>query len=92
MNNLKKINPQNNLKIPVDLVTASASGLDPEISPQAAYYQASRIAKMRQIPLDTVRALIQTHIKKRTLLMLGEPCINVLELNIALDKLRIKNA
>ncbi len=74
--------------IPVDLVTASASGLDPEISPQAAFYQIPRIAKARNISEQEIIALVNQLIKKRTLYLLGEPRINVLELNLALDHLR----
>jgi K+-transporting ATPase ATPase C chain len=74
--------------VPVDLVTASASGLDPEISPLAALYQVPRIAKARNIPEQEIQTLIQQLIKIRTLYFLGEPRINVLELNLALDQLR----
>ncbi|AWN75009.1 potassium-transporting ATPase subunit KdpC [Legionella anisa] len=74
--------------IPVDLVTASASGLDPEISPLAAYYQIPRIAKARHISEQKIQELVNQLIKKRTLHLLGEPRINVLELNLALDHLR----
>ncbi|HHF7353264.1 TPA: potassium-transporting ATPase subunit KdpC [Legionella anisa] len=74
--------------IPVDLVTASASGLDPEISPLAAYYQIPRIAKARHISEQEIQELVNQLIKKRTLHLLGEPRINVLELNLALDHLR----
>jgi len=71
--------------IPVDLLTASASGLDPDISPAAAYFQAPRIAEVRHLSLSQVRALIQAHIEGRTLGVLGEPLVNVLELNLALQ-------
>lgn len=74
--------------VPVDLVTASASGLDPEISPLAALYQVPRIAKARNIPEQEIQTLIQQLIKIRTLYFLGEARINVLELNLALDQLR----
>ena len=86
--NFKKYNTQNQQVIPVDLVTASGSGLDPEISPLAALYQVSRIAKERNISEADIQSLIQTQIKNRTLLILGEPRINVLQLNLALDNLR----
>ncbi|KTD63303.1 potassium translocating ATPase, subunit C [Legionella santicrucis] len=76
------------LLIPVDLVTASASGLDPEISPQAAFYQIPRIAKARNISEQEISTLVNQLIKKRTLYLLGEPRINVLELNLALDHIR----
>lgn len=74
--------------IPVDLVTASASGLDPEISPQAAFYQIPRIAKARNISEQEIETLVNQLLKKRTLYLLGEPRINVLELNLALDHVR----
>ncbi|VEB38944.1 potassium-transporting ATPase subunit KdpC [Legionella cherrii] len=74
--------------VPVDLVTASASGLDPEISPLAALYQIPRIAKARHISEQEIQKLVNQLIKKRTLHLLGEPRINVLELNLALDHLR----
>ncbi len=74
--------------IPIDLVTASASGLDPEISPLAAYYQIPRIAKARHISEQEIQELVNQLIKKRTLHLLGEPRINVLELNLALDQIR----
>lgn len=74
--------------IPVDLVTASGSGLDPDISPLAAYYQAPRIAQANNVSIEVIDKLIQDHIKNRTLGLLGEPTVNVLELNLALDNLR----
>src|SRR3990167_102076 len=73
--------------IPVDLVTASASGLDPDISPEAAYFQAPRIAKSRHISSDQITKLILKQTEKRTFRILGEPRINVLQLNHALDRL-----
>jgi K+-transporting ATPase ATPase C chain len=73
--------------VPIDLVTASASGLDPDISPLAAFYQVPRIAQARQLPAEQISALIQKNIQDRTLGILGEPRVNVLQLNIALDNL-----
>jgi K+-transporting ATPase ATPase C chain len=73
--------------IPVDLLTASASGLDPDISPAAADFQAPRIAAVRQLPLGRVMALIRSHTESRTLGIFGEPRVNVLELNVALQRL-----
>jgi len=84
---LKAADPANTLPVPVDLVTASASGLDPEISIAAAKYQAARVARVRGLAPEQVRALIDAHARGRLLGLLGEPRINVLELNLALDSL-----
>jgi potassium-transporting ATPase KdpC subunit len=81
---LKAADPDNTLPIPVDLVTASASGLDPDISISAARYQAARVARMRGLPLDRVLTLIDQNTSGRTLGFLGESRVNVLNLNLAL--------
>lgn len=84
---LRAADPGNRQPVPVDLVTASASGLDPHITPAAAYYQAARIARARSLPLEQVNALIAAHEERATLGVLGERRVNVLELNLALDRL-----
>jgi K+-transporting ATPase ATPase C chain len=85
---LNTVDVKKNQLIPVDLVTASGSGLDPDISPLAAFYQVSRIATARHIPEKEINALINHKIKKRTFALLGEPRVNVLQLNLALDDLK----
>lgn len=85
---LRRSHPGEDQKIPVDLVTSSASGLDPHLSPAAALYQAPRVARARGLPQARVIQLVIQHIEDRQVGILGEPRVNVLKLNLALDDLR----
>ena len=84
---LKAADPDNKLPIPADLVNASASGLDPHISPEAAAYQVVRVASQRHLPPADIMALVSQHTEGRQWGVFGEPRVNVLQLNIALDSL-----
>ncbi|MBC8028239.1 MAG: potassium-transporting ATPase subunit KdpC [Steroidobacteraceae bacterium] len=83
---LRAAEPTNDRPVPVDLVTASASGLDPHISPAAAEYQLSRVALARGLEPEKVRELVRLHTRGRTFGFLGEPRVDVLQLNVALDE------
>lgn len=83
---LRAADPGNDTPVPIDLVTASASGLDPHISPAAAQYQLARVARARQLAPRQLQALIAQHTEPRTFGVLGEPRVNVLALNMALDQ------
>jgi K+-transporting ATPase ATPase C chain len=82
---LRDADPGNTAAVPADLVTASASGLDPEISVAAADYQTARVAKARGMPVEVVRSMVNQYTQGRTFGLLGEPRVNVVSLNLALD-------
>lgn len=82
---LKKENPDTALPVPIDLVTSSASGIDPDVSPEAAYYQVARVAKARGRTVESIEAIVRGLVHEREFGFLGEAHVNVLELNVALD-------
>ncbi len=87
---LRDVDPTNKAAVPVDLITASASGLDPHISPAAAYYQTARVAQARKLDTERIRTLVTENTEGRQFWVLGEPRVNVLKLNLALDQLNAR--
>jgi K+-transporting ATPase ATPase C chain len=87
---LKEFDPDNTNPVPIDLVTSSASGLDPHISIAGAYYQIPRVARMRSLTEDMIKAIVNRHTNGRIFGLIGEPVVNVLELNLELDSIKIK--
>jgi K+-transporting ATPase ATPase C chain len=84
---LRAADPGNDRPIPPDLLTASGSGLDPHLSPESAEYQVARVARARNLPVDSVRALVRAATSGRQFAILGEPVVNVLQLNLSLDRM-----
>lgn len=90
---VKKLKAENpSAPVPVDLVTTSASGLDPDITPAAAYFQVPRVAKVRLLPADSVRQIVDANVRGRFLGIIGEPRVNVLALNMSLDAAQLAQA
>jgi K+-transporting ATPase ATPase C chain len=90
INQIRKADPSNKNSIPVDLVTSSASGLDPDISIAAAYYQIPRVAQARGLPTKTVKSIVKKYTTRPLFGIIGYPVVNILEVNLALNKIRTK--